>query len=550
MKRFKLKLVLATALTPLFVLVANVPMASAAYNSSYLISDKLFTDNTSMSAASIQNFLNSKNSGLKNYTDVEDCGPLSNPHHTYYTTYYNCGNSSAAQIIYDAAQAYQISPKAILATLQKEQSLVTNPSPTQSEINCAMGYNSCSGFAGFFSQVDNGAWQFRTYIELMNGRNYWGYVPSQYPCANASSLYSTGLYPGRSVTFANPGGLARTVTLGNSATAGLYCYTPHVGPYSETGYSGSYNFVTAFEQWFGSVSSPCYNDVNLGVSGGGHIVRRNVVGKGKADNLALSFLNNTGSACIESHTWSDNSYQTWSQNLATNHPAVNPADDEVITADLNGDGRSELLLIKLRNSVSGKIEVHQWDSTLQAWASNLATNYPAVDPAAYRVIAADLNGDGKDELVLVKYIGGESGKVEVFPWSPGYQSFSDYIATNIASLSPGDNQIIAANTITDGGPRDKLILIKYRNTASGKIEIHTWNPGEQSWYSNVASNHPAVDPADDEVIAADTNGDGKDELLLIKYRNSGSGKIEIHTWGPQQQTWLNNQATQMPTISP
>jgi hypothetical protein len=253
--RPKIMLCFAAALLTvvLALSLAYIPKAGATYNSSDLVSDGLFTDYDSMSASAIQSFLSSKGSYLAGYKDTEKCGSTSGPHYSFYNKYYSCGSKvRASTIIHDVAHAYKISPRAILATLQKEQSLITDPSPSSSQINCAMGYNSCSGFTGFFSQVDNGTWQFRVDIELMNGRNYWGYGPSSYPCSSATSLYSTGLYPGRTVTFYNPGGSARTIKLANSATAALYCYTPHVGPYSQTGYSGSYNFVTSWESWWGS----------------------------------------------------------------------------------------------------------------------------------------------------------------------------------------------------------------------------------------------------------------------------------------------------------
>ncbi|HEX5744499.1 MAG TPA: hypothetical protein VFX84_03575 [Candidatus Saccharimonadales bacterium] len=258
MDRSKIVLRFATALLAAVLLfsLAYAPKAGATYNSSNLISDGVFTNYNSMSAGAIQNFLASKGSYLAGYKVTENCGSTSGSHYSFYASYYTCGAKVyASRAIYDAARAYKISPRTILATLQKEQSLITDPSPSSSQLNCAMGYRSCeSGYLGFFRQVDDGTWQFRTYLELMNGRNYWGYGPSSYPCKNASSLYSTGLYPGRTVTFYNPGGVAKTITLANSATAGLYCYTPHVGPYSETGYSGSYNFVTSWEAWWGSTT--------------------------------------------------------------------------------------------------------------------------------------------------------------------------------------------------------------------------------------------------------------------------------------------------------
>lgn len=225
--------------------------------------DSLFRASFTMTAQDIQNFLVSKNSGLTNFSDIEDCGSSSGAHYSFYATYYHCGTRQvAAQIIYDAAQAYGINPQAILATMQKEQSLITTPNPTASQLNYAMGYGcpdsgGCS-FAGFFNQVDNGTWQFRTDYELSSGNNYWGYTPASYPCNHATRYYNNPLVPGQDVIFIDDygTGYARFV-IPNASTATLYCYTPHVFPGSaKEYYSGSYWFVYYFAQWFGGSATP------------------------------------------------------------------------------------------------------------------------------------------------------------------------------------------------------------------------------------------------------------------------------------------------------
>ncbi|MGC1177245.1 MAG: hypothetical protein WA843_04195 [Candidatus Saccharimonadales bacterium] len=232
--------------------------------------DAAFRDNGSMSAASIQAFLNSQGGGLANFRDVENCGSTSGSHYSYYTHYYSCGTTQvAAQIIFDAAQAYGINPQAIIATLQKEQSLITTPNPTASQLNFAMGYGcpdsgGCS-YAGFFNQVDNGTWQLRTDMELGSGNNWWGYTPASYPCNGGTRYYSTALKGGNTVTFYDDNGTPyNTLTLNDMSTATLYCYTPHVynNPngqfglprYGSTGqyYTGSYNFAYYYSLWFGS----------------------------------------------------------------------------------------------------------------------------------------------------------------------------------------------------------------------------------------------------------------------------------------------------------
>ncbi len=240
------------------------PKVSAEYVEHNLIDSALYLDAASMSQADIQSFLQARGGYIANYSSYSERDGK---------------NVLASQIIYEAAQDYGISPKVILATLQKEQSLVTAKNPTNSQLTFAMGYGcpdggSCS-YPGFYNQVDNAAWQFRFNFERARGNNTWWRVGQNYACGGTTRYYSTGLYPGRSVTFYDDNGVAyKTFTINNPATASFYCYTPHAynnpqGLYGNpqfgyTGqyYSGSYNFVKSYELWFGStqpavvVSSP------------------------------------------------------------------------------------------------------------------------------------------------------------------------------------------------------------------------------------------------------------------------------------------------------
>ena len=246
-----LMMVLVFALgTAVFLPAKQAAAFTPNYNPSNLIDDRTFTDTGTMSVSSIQSFLTKEGSHLASYHSVEACDSTIAPYYSH------CGsNISAAQTIYDAAHAYGINPRTILATMEKEQSLITDPSPSSSQINCAMGYNSCTNFVGFFTQVDNGTWVLRyNYEGALRDATWLKWSPgSNYPCSSAKSgFYSNGLYPNNTVTFADAGGKAKTITLANAATSSLYCYTPYVGPYSETGYSGSYNFVYYFQLWWGT----------------------------------------------------------------------------------------------------------------------------------------------------------------------------------------------------------------------------------------------------------------------------------------------------------
>jgi hypothetical protein len=537
----QLRILAAAVMLAPTVLVGFLPLASSivnaavAYNPSYLISDSIFTNANAMNSTDIQNFLNNENSGLKNYNDVENCSTIKTP---YSFTYYpHCGTSqSAATIIYDAGRAYGINPQAIIATLQKEQSLITTPNPTQSQINCAMGYNSCSGFSGFFSQVDNGAWQFRTYIELMNGRNWWGYSPSSYPCANATSLYSTGLYPGRTVTFYNPGGSARTITLANSATAGLYCYTPYVGPYSETGYSGSYNFVVSFEEWFGSTAAPCYNDSNVaGAKNGSNIIAYKYNG-GSVTNFSLILPNNTGSTCVESHGLTAPGGQLWYNHLATGMRATDPTQGQILAFKPKAGGGDTLLYVYYGSGSRG-VEVHEFSPDLRTFPGyyDVPTNLKAVSPSQGMFVAGDFFGWGHDQLAYILY-NGSSGHVEVHIFDPSLQQAIGYrdIVTNLKGMSASQGTFVAGDFF--GWGHDQLAYILY-NGSSGHVEVHIFDPSLQtgSGYHDTITNLKSANPSTGTFVAGTFLGRGDAQLAYIAYNNTGSGHVETHLCDPALQ---------------
>lgn len=194
-------------------IIVLIPITvSASFNPEYIVSDFEFFNYNSMSVRGIQQFLESQPGQLKSNSFTTDNG-----------------TKTAAEIIYNAAQQYHISPKVILVTLQKEMSLITDSTPTQRQFDVAMGYGcpdsgGCNPiFEGFFNQVDNAAWQIRRYTD--------------YPKNYAYQI-------GRTYTFTDLNGSRQTTaTIRNQATANLYNYTPHV-------YNGNYNFYNLWSQWF------------------------------------------------------------------------------------------------------------------------------------------------------------------------------------------------------------------------------------------------------------------------------------------------------------
>jgi len=147
---------------------------------------------------------------------------------------------------------------------------------------------------------------------------------------------------------------------------------------------------------------------------------------------------------------------------------LNPGDPDLMTvADINGDGWDELAVSFLGNGL------YIYDTVPDRQRIN------TVDPE--KMIAADIDGDGKDELVA-----GFNGY--------GLYSYDD---SGMWSAAPINDVIPEAMVRTSGGivcDFGAAYGLWSYNTSAGWVLLNT------------------VDP--DQVVAADTDGDGKDELVV------------------------------------
>ncbi|KKS40589.1 hypothetical protein A3H03_02480 [Candidatus Kuenenbacteria bacterium RIFCSPLOWO2_12_FULL_42_13] len=181
--------------------------ASAQFNPHLIITDVELTDYNTMNLDQIQEFLEVKDSPLAKYVDPTV-------------------RMTAAQIIYDNARLNRINPKYVLALLQKEQSLVTDPNPSEDQYNWATGYGICDSctkndpgvqkYKGFYKQVDYGAGGTRFYFDNPDKFKYQ--VGQTYAIDDTK------------------------VTIKNDATRTLYIYTPHL--------HGNEILANLWEKWF------------------------------------------------------------------------------------------------------------------------------------------------------------------------------------------------------------------------------------------------------------------------------------------------------------
>jgi hypothetical protein len=278
---------LATFLVVVGATVAlHIGTAAASFNSNKIMDDGVFNNTSSMNAAQIDSFLN----GFSNSCISTNHG-FSAPQPTGYSTsggYTYGGNVSGGTVIESAAKAYDINPRVLVATLQKEQSLVIGDAGCSTlRYTGATGYGcpdggttynysgvnlysingnavtSVSGTcvnsslkAGFSQQVIRAAWLLKFGQQRSLGNVDWAIIRGSWDNSDdLQSCYSGPMTEGNRKVCPNGNSTyydgyrtidGSSVHIDNGATAALYWYTPH--------FHGNQSFISIWEQWWGANS--------------------------------------------------------------------------------------------------------------------------------------------------------------------------------------------------------------------------------------------------------------------------------------------------------
>jgi fibronectin type 3 domain-containing protein len=232
------RILVLAAVVAVSLWAAGAPRAYAAtYRSDLILSDANMRASYSMTRPDIQAFLKTQTGVLKSLVTTSASGET----------------TSATAIIYEASQNFRISPRVLLALLQKEQSLLTRTTLKASTLSRATGAgcinDTTNYYPGFGRQVWYAAWLLSNFGEVK---------------AFPSSFVSLWI-PGMTCSAGDV-----VVTPANLATYKLYVYNPSI--------SGNANFWSIYNNYFGnpaagfvpakasslSAASAGYSSVRLG----------------------------------------------------------------------------------------------------------------------------------------------------------------------------------------------------------------------------------------------------------------------------------------------
>jgi hypothetical protein len=154
---------------------------------------------------------------------------------------------------------------------------------------------------------------------------------------------------------------------------------------------------------------------------------------------------------------------------------------------------------------------------------------------------ADFNGDGTQDLVYIKTRATGTGEIEVHA-SRNESRFQEHNLATGTAFTVEDNGSWLMHDWTQDGKAD-LVYIKTRNTGTGKVEVHVADAASN--YQNfVLQTGTCFECEDNGVWTMSERGD----LVYIKTQNCGSNKIEYHvaSRASNYQQFTQHVATDLP----
>jgi predicted Ser/Thr protein kinase len=230
--------------------------------------------------------------------------------------------------------------------------------------------------------------------------------------------------------------------------------------------------------------------------------RGDLDGDGTADLLVLGHSGDSGATVDFRGTWllQARSGKTgallWRANL---HPTCAGAIQLVDVRDLNGDGRSEVLLVDVHDATSLASNVKQWWATLVSgqdgrvlWEHALSNrlSWSSDFPASYRLEpgAVDVNGDGVLDLVLPALTRKDRFALRTLDGRTGYTLWEHQLPETLSALGSGYVPPVPVVADLDGDRFAEVVLVRRHppgNAAGAEVVVLDARDATVRWKATV-----------------------------------------------------------------
>jgi hypothetical protein len=208
-------------------------------------------------------------------------------------------------------------------------------------------------------------------------------------------------------------------------------------------------------------------------------------------------------------------------------PLPQGEDIDYALGDWNRDKRPDLVAVHKRNTPSGRAKVHVLSgaSGFEQFLLERDTPLPAGDDFTFTT--ADWQGQGSTDLVAVRRRNTGSDHAEIHVLS-GASSFQQTLLHKRLPVPAGEDYCYAiADWDRDGKP--DLVVIRQRRPPAGNTEVTIFS-GASEFQQPVLRTTTALPESTEgfEFAAAHWDGDRRPDLIAIDKRLVGSGRLAVH----------------------
>ncbi|WP_229214941.1 FG-GAP-like repeat-containing protein [Dyadobacter bucti] len=204
-------------------------------------------------------------------------------------------------------------------------------------------------------------------------------------------------------------------------------------------------------------------------------------------------------------------------NPPANYNKLHPSDRSIFAADLNGDGVQDILTMLGNNA--NAFAAHLYYGNVSAALETVSINGVSFFninswPAADQIQFLDFNGDGKGDLMVIK-----DNNCEIFTFE-GLTARRIYFST-----FPTKNHLIYPGDFNGDGKTDLLV----RNSVGG-LWAKALSSGKSFWQSGFTFQHtPNPDLfTGDQLAVADFNGDGRSDIYHGWQQSAALANIDMY----------------------
>ncbi len=215
----------------------------------------------------------------------------------------------------------------------------------------------------------------------------------------------------------------------------------------------------------------------------------------------------------------------------------------VFPADWDGDGSDEIVTVRRETSKKLgpdlRVRIYEPPVTIDANAKLSASSTKATlgtddgDGAILQVGALDLDGDGKDEAFVIRQWsdGSQSLEIRRFPSGKNKKVKKPIASDPTFGEANVDGNRAACGADVDGDGKHELVVIRRGLTGPDRLLVFTPPTTVDGETGDPIRSDEDITPSDGgtnvHLARMDRDGDGKDELALIRQATLGPKRLEV-----------------------